>query len=211
MDRSQVMKTSHRPGWTWQRLGLRMTGAGLLIATGAIHLDLYVTGYRTIPTIGWLFLLQVIAALVLGAAVLVLGHRPPPPRRRPAPPPRLCGRPPAPPAGAGQVLKTTKIGGVTVVTSANGLTLYWFVPDTATASKCYGACAQYWPPVFGNPKAGPGVTGTLGTIKRSDGTTQATYDGHPLYTYIGDTGAGQAHGNNINLNGGVWHEVLVSG
>src|SRR5260370_31718624 len=75
MDRSQVMKTSHRPGWTWQRLGLRMTGAGLLIATGAIHLDLYVTGYRTIPTIGWLFLLQVIAAFVLGAAVLVLGDR----------------------------------------------------------------------------------------------------------------------------------------
>jgi predicted lipoprotein with Yx(FWY)xxD motif len=65
--------------------------------------------------------------------------------------------------------------------------------------------------VFGAPKAGPGVTGTLGTIKRSDGTTQATYDRHPLYTYIGDTGPGQAHGNNINLNGGVWHEVLVSG
>src|SRR5258707_1802213 len=75
MDRSQVMKTSHRPGWTWQRLGLRMTGAGLLIATGAIHLDLYVTGYRTIPTIGWLFLLQVIAAFVLGAAAAVLGSR----------------------------------------------------------------------------------------------------------------------------------------
>src|SRR5258708_14146516 len=75
MDRSQVMKTSHRSGWTGQRVGLRMTGAGLLIATGAIHLDLYVTGYRTIPTIGWLFLLQVIAAFVLGAAVLVLGDR----------------------------------------------------------------------------------------------------------------------------------------
>src|SRR5258708_12704026 len=75
MDRSQVMKTSHRPGWTWQRLGLRMTGAGLLIATAAIHLDLYVTGYRTIPTIGWLFLLQVIAAFVLCAAVLASGSR----------------------------------------------------------------------------------------------------------------------------------------
>src|SRR5260221_4790914 len=77
MDRSQVMKTSHRPGWTWQRLGLRMTGAGLLIAAGAIHLDLYLTGYRTIPTIGWLFLLQVIAAFGLGLAVLATAGRPP--------------------------------------------------------------------------------------------------------------------------------------
>ena len=57
----------------------------------------------------------------------------------------------------------------------------------------------------------PGVTGTLGTIKRSDGTTQATYNGHPLYTYIADTAPGQAHGNNLNLNGGLWHEVTVSG
>ena len=54
---------------------LRVAGAGLLIATGAIHLDLYLTGYRTIPTIGWLFLLQVIAAFGLGLAVLATGGR----------------------------------------------------------------------------------------------------------------------------------------
>src|ERR1700726_3196987 len=59
----------------WLQIALRVAGAGLLIATGAIHLDLYLTGYRTIPTIGWLFLLQVIAAFVLGAGVLVLGSR----------------------------------------------------------------------------------------------------------------------------------------
>ena len=63
----------------------------------------------------------------------------------------------------------------------------------------------------GTPSAGPGVTGKLGTIKRSDGATQATYDGHPLYTYVADTAAGQVHGNNVNLNGGLWHEVTVSG
>ena len=114
-------------------------------------------------------------------------------------------------SGQGQVLKTAKIGGVTVITSAKGFTLYSFAPDTATTSKCYGGCAQYWPPVLGTPKAGPGVTGTLGTIKRTDGTTQATYDGHPLYTYIADSAPGQAHGNNIDLNGGVWHEVPASG
>ena len=57
------------------RLALRLAGGGLLIATGAIHLDLYLTGYRLIPTIGWLFLFQVIAAFVLGAAVLASGAR----------------------------------------------------------------------------------------------------------------------------------------
>jgi hypothetical protein len=64
------MDRSRGPGRAF-RLGLRLAGAGLLIATGAIHLDLYLTGYRTIPTIGWLFLLQVIAAFVLGAGAAV--------------------------------------------------------------------------------------------------------------------------------------------
>ena len=58
---------------------------------------------------------------------------------------------------------------------------------------------------------GPGVTGTIGTIQRSDGTLQATYDGHPLYTYVGDDSPGQATGNNLNLSGGLWLEVPVSG
>jgi predicted lipoprotein with Yx(FWY)xxD motif len=64
--------------------------------------------------------------------------------------------------------------------------------------------------VTGPVTAGPGVTGKLATIKRSDGSVQATYDWHPLYTYIGDSAAGQAHGNNLNLNGGLWHEVPAS-
>ena len=55
------------------------------------------------------------------------------------------------------------------------------------------------------------MTGHLGTITRSGGATQETYDGHPLYTYVGDSGPGQAHGNNLNLNGGLWHEITVSG
>ena len=50
-------------------------------------------------------------------------------------------------------------------------------------------------------------TGKLGTIKRPGGTTQATYDGHPLYTYIGDNAPGQANGNKLDLNGGYWYEV----
>jgi hypothetical protein len=70
-----IMEKTRRPGLNWQRLGLRVAGAGLLAMTGAIHLDLYLTGYRHISVIGWLFLLQVIAAFGLAAAVLVSGSR----------------------------------------------------------------------------------------------------------------------------------------
>ena len=114
-------------------------------------------------------------------------------------------------AGSGAALKTANINGVTVVTNAKGFTLYSFAPDTATTSKCSGACAQIWPPVKGPATAGPGVTGKLTTITRSDGTKQAAYNGHPLYTYAADTAPGQANGNNLDVNGGVWHEVPVSG
>ena len=98
-----------------------------------------------------------------------------------------------------------------MLTSAKGFTLYWFAPDTPTTSKCNGSCATYWPPVKGPATAGAGVTGKLATIKRSDGSVQATYNGHPLYTYVADTAPGQAKGNGLNLSGGVWHEVTASG
>jgi predicted lipoprotein with Yx(FWY)xxD motif len=112
---------------------------------------------------------------------------------------------------SGGALKSATIGTVTVVTNAQGFTLYSFAPDTATTSKCTGACAQIWPPVSGPAAAGPGVTGTLGTITRTDGAKQATYNGHPLYTYAADTKPGQANGNGLNVNGGVWTEVTASG
>jgi predicted lipoprotein with Yx(FWY)xxD motif len=108
-------------------------------------------------------------------------------------------------------LKTTTINGTKVLTNAKGFTLYWFVPDTATKSNCNGSCATYWPPVKGPAVAGPGVTGKLTVITRSDGSKQAAYDGHPLYTYVSDTAPGQAKGNGLNLSGGVWHEMTVSG
>jgi len=113
------------------------------------------------------------------------------------------------PAAGSSALKTAKIGGAAVVTNAKGFTLYWFVPDTATTSKCNGSCATFWPPVKGPATAGAGVTGKLATIKRADGSVQATYNGHPLYTYVADTAPGQAKGNGLNLSGGVWHEVTA--
>jgi predicted lipoprotein with Yx(FWY)xxD motif len=272
---------------------LRVTGAGLLIATGAIHLDLYLTGYRTIPTIGWLFLLQVIAAFGLGVAVLVTGSRlaaaagagfalatlagyllsiwvglfgftevrttagivagiievaafavlavmvvaPGADRAAGASPlDRLVDAIPLPgvlitgvsvvalvllglaagTAGSTSTvassggLKVVHIGGASVLANAKGFTLYSFAPDTSIKSNCNGSCAVYWPPVKGPVTAGPGVTGKLTVITRSDGSKQAAYNGHPLYTYVGDSAPGQARGNNLNLNGGLWHEVTTS-
>jgi predicted lipoprotein with Yx(FWY)xxD motif len=114
-------------------------------------------------------------------------------------------------SGSGAVLKSRTIGGVAVLTNASGFTLYWFAPDTSTTSKCTGTCATYWPPVKGPVTAGAGVTGKLSTITRSDGSTQATYDGHPLYTYVADTAPGEAKGNDINASGGLWYEITASG
>src|SRR5690348_8948483 len=107
-------------------------------------------------------------------------------------------------------LKTATIGGATVLTTSKGFTLYSFAPDTSTKSNCNGTCAQNWPPVKG-PATASGVEGTFGTIKRSDGSVQATFDGHPLYTFVGDTAPGQAKGNGLNAAGGLWHEITTSG
>jgi predicted lipoprotein with Yx(FWY)xxD motif len=107
-------------------------------------------------------------------------------------------------------LKTAKIGNVTVLTNAKGFTLYRFAPDTSTTSHCNGSCAQIWPPVKG-PATAQGVKGKFATIKRANGSVQATFNGHPLYTYTGDTAPKQTHGNGLNVNGGVWHEVTTSG
>jgi predicted lipoprotein with Yx(FWY)xxD motif len=270
-----------------------IAGAALLIASASVHLDLYLTGYRSIPTIGWLFLLQVIAGYVLAVAIPVTAHRlaaaagaafalgtlvgyllslkvglfgftevrttagivagiidvaafaalatavvtatltetparqDPGRRRVPAmaataavsvvalallgafvATPKASSA--APVTAGSQLLKARPIGGTKVLTNAKGLTLYSFAPDTPSRSACYGSCAAYWPPVPGNVSAGPGVTGTVGSIKRTNGSTQATYDGHPLYTYIGDSAPGQDKGNNINLNGGLWLDVPVT-
>ena len=117
----------------------------------------------------------------------------------------------APAAAGGNTVTEKSIGSQQVLVDSQGMTLYWFAIDSPTASKCSGACAHYWPPVTGPVTAGSGVTGTLGTITRSDGTKQATYMGHPLYTYVGDGAPGQNKGNGLNLDGGLWYEMTVSG
>jgi predicted lipoprotein with Yx(FWY)xxD motif len=101
----------------------------------------------------------------------------------------------------------------TVLTDAQGKTLYWFAIDTPTKSNCNGSCVTFWPPVKGPVVAGSGVTlmHGFGTITRSDGTVQATYNGHPLYTYVGDSAPGQITGNCKNLSGGLWWAMTSSG
>ena len=125
--------------------------------------------------------------------------------------PAAQGSSPAAASSGGTTLTAKTIGGKQVLVNSQGFTLYWFAPDTATTSKCTGSCATYWPPVKGPVTAGAGVTGTLGTITRSDGATQATYNGHPLYTYAADTAPGQDKGNGLNVSGGLWYDVPVSG
>jgi predicted lipoprotein with Yx(FWY)xxD motif len=287
-----VVRGDHGSG---PQLRLRISGALLLAVSAGIHLDLYLTGYRKIPTIGWLFLLQVIVGFVLTIAALVTRSRlaaaasaalalstlgayllavwiglfgfkeirtragiaaglievaafatlalaavTADPARHSGAPPRARAQSamslvvgavsavsvaslallgvavvradgsPLAVADVGATLKTARIGSVDVLTNAAGLTLYWFAPDTSTGSKCFGSCATYWPPVPGSAAAGPGVTGKLGTIKRPGGGLQATYNGHPLYTYIGDSAPGQANGNDLDLNGGFWYDIRVS-
>jgi predicted lipoprotein with Yx(FWY)xxD motif len=117
----------------------------------------------------------------------------------------------APAAAGGNTVTVKTIGSQQVLVDSKGMTLYWFAIDTSTKSNCTGSCLTYWPPVKGPVTAGSGVTGTLGTITGSDGTKQATYMGHPLYTYVGDSAPGQNKGNGLNLSGGLWYEMTVSG
>ncbi len=301
--------TAAAPAGGLMRLWLRLAGAALLAATGAIHLDLYLTGYNSLPTIGWLFLLQIISAFALALAVALTGSRlaavagalfgiatlggyllslwvglfgfrevrttagivagiievatfavlgalamlPAGGSSSPslgdridgkagAALGRLAGRAPgglrgaegavgaislialvvllvsagtasganAPAAsGGGKTLNTAVINGQTLLTNAKGFTLYTFAPDPPGKSVCNGGCASYWPPVSG-PVSAAGISGTFSVITRSDGSKQEAWNGHPLYTYIGDSKPGQASGNNVNLNGGLWHEVVVS-
>lgn len=110
------------------------------------------------------------------------------------------------------VSRAQKVGPVLV--DAKGFTVYDFHKDKGTTSSCYGACAASWPPVLseGAPTAGEGAMASkLGTTERKDGTTQVTYAGHPLYTFVEDKAPGEANGNDVSAFGGQWYALKGSG
>jgi predicted lipoprotein with Yx(FWY)xxD motif len=116
-------------------------------------------------------------------------------------------------SGAATVATTTsKLG--TILVDGGGRTLYLFEKDQPDQSACAGACVAAWPvdQTSGAPKAGSGVTASLlGSIKRSDGTTQVTYNKHPLYYYAGDSQAGQQNGQGVDAFGAVWYVLTPAG
>jgi predicted lipoprotein with Yx(FWY)xxD motif len=92
------------------------------------------------------------------------------------------------------------------------LTVYLFEGDNGQSSSCTGACASVWPPVSGKPHAMAGaMAADLGTTKRSDGTTQVTYKGHPLYLYVKDKDDGDAYGEALKQFGAEWYALSSSG
>ncbi len=117
-------------------------------------------------------------------------------------------------AAAGATIQTAHTSLGTVLTDGKGITVYLFEADTGTKSTCYGACTGAWPPVLstGAPVAGSGATASLlGTTKRTDGKTQVTYAGHPLYYFTGSTKPGDVSGQGVNGFGAKWDAVRPSG
>jgi predicted lipoprotein with Yx(FWY)xxD motif len=103
-----------------------------------------------------------------------------------------------------------------IIVDSQGNTLYYFKKDTQNGdtSTCSGACAQVWPPytASGSPKGENGASASMvGTIKGSDGSSQVTYNGWPLYTYVGDKAPGDTNGNDLEQFGDEWYALTPQG
>jgi predicted lipoprotein with Yx(FWY)xxD motif len=117
-------------------------------------------------------------------------------------------------SASGAIVGVKRSGLGNVLVDAKGRTLYLFEADKTTKSTCYGACAGVWPPLSaaGAPKAGTHVVASeLGTTRRTDGTTEVTYHGHPLYYYAGDAQPGDTKGQGLDQFGAAWYVLAPSG
>ena len=109
-------------------------------------------------------------------------------------------------------LRSTPLGQILV--DGNGKTLYLFEADKSAVSTCYGDCASVWPPLLtgGSPVAGPGINRSLLTItKRTDGSDEVVYNGHPLYYFVSDKHAGDTTGQALSSFGADWYVVSAAG
>ena len=126
--------------------------------------------------------------------------------------PKVTSTPAAAAAATGGAVDAASSSLGKILVAKNGMTLYMFASDQNGKSSCSGPCAQYWPPYTGTPKVGAGLDASLlGTTMRSDGKTQVTYDGHPLYTYAGDSSPGATNGQGQNTFGALWWVVAPNG
>ena len=117
-------------------------------------------------------------------------------------------------SGGATVITTASSSAGTFLTDGSGRAVYLWVKDTGGTSACTGACAGAWPPVTATgtvTASGSAKASDLGTITRSDGTKQVTYDGHPLYYFSGDSGPGTASGQGSDGFGAKWWLVAPSG
>ena len=114
--------------------------------------------------------------------------------------------------GATVAVRSSKLGAILV--DGKGRTLYLFEKDQGTSSSCYDACAGGWPPdtTNGAPRAGAGVSASLlGTTTRTDGKTEVTYHGHPLYYFAGDRKPGDSNGEGLKASGAEWYVLSAAG
>jgi predicted lipoprotein with Yx(FWY)xxD motif len=121
---------------------------------------------------------------------------------------------PAPKAASATTVDVGKTDLGRILVNAQGRTLYLFEKDKNDKSACSGACATSWPPLIAKRGATAGtgaVKKLIGTTKRSDGTMQATYSGHPLYLYAGDSATGQTNGEGLKAFGAEWYVLAASG
>ena len=117
----------------------------------------------------------------------------------------------APAASSGLHAQNSKFGQILV--NSSGKTLYLLTADKGNQSSCYNACAAIWAPdiTSGTPTSSGVTASMVGTTARTDNTTQVTYNGHPLYTYAGDTNTTDVNGESIATFGGIWYVVGPDG
>jgi predicted lipoprotein with Yx(FWY)xxD motif len=122
--------------------------------------------------------------------------------------------PPKTSSGGAATVGVVNTGLGKILVNSKGRTLYLFQKDVGSNSACSGACAVNWPPLLakGKPTIGNGANASLvGTSIRSDGRTQVTYNGHPVYLFSGDKKAGDTNGEGVNAFGGNWYALSAAG